>query len=259
MGPGDVSGGLVAAEAGIRFRRRVEEHRHFPHLVQHPGHHLWQAVPAVLSLYRHVDVKAAPRCVRQRLGGEVGAQAVALCDELHNGLEGHHVIRRSEGVGVFKVDLILARPLLVVGALGGNPHAGQGQADLPADVLPLVVGGDVHVPGSVIGDFGGLAVFVPFKQVKLLFRAKEKAEAPLFRPRYGVAEQGPGVAGEGPAVGVVDGAEHAHHLPVLRPPGQQHQGVRVGPEQQVRPGLVPEAGDGRGVEGDAVLEGTGQL
>ena len=39
-----------------------------------------------------------------------------------------------------------------------NAHAGQGQADLPADVLPLVVGGDVHIPGPVIGDFGGLTV-----------------------------------------------------------------------------------------------------
>ena len=42
--------------------------------LQHPGHHLGQIVPAVLSLYRHVDVEAAPRRIRQGLGGEVGAQ-----------------------------------------------------------------------------------------------------------------------------------------------------------------------------------------
>ena len=66
-------GGLVAAEAGVRFRHRVEKDGHIGHLVQYPGHHLGQAVPAVLRLHRHVDVEAAPRHAGQRLGGEAGA------------------------------------------------------------------------------------------------------------------------------------------------------------------------------------------
>ena len=75
----------------------------------------------------------------------------------------------------------------------------------------------------------------------------------------GLLEQGAGVALELPPVRVGDAGEHAHHLAVLRPPGQERQGLGVRVEQQVRPGLAVEAGDGRAVEGDAVFKGPGQL
>ena len=46
---------------------------------------------------------------------------------------------------------------------------------------------------------------------------------------------------------------------MLRTPGEEHQGVRVGTQQQVGSGLVPKAGDGGGVKGNAILKGPGEL
>ena len=204
-------------------------------------------------------MEAAARGLFQGLGGEIGVQPVALGNELHDGLEGHHIVRRSEGVGVAEVNFILARALLVVGALRKDAHLGQGEADLPADVLSLVIGGGVHIAGPVVGKAGGIAVFIPLEQVELLLRTEEEGVPLLPGPGRCIPQQGPGVALKGPPVGIDDGAEHAHHLAVLRPPGQEHQSLRVGAQQQVGAGLVPEARDGRGVESDAVFKGSGQL
>ena len=197
----------MPSEAGVGRLKGVEEQGHLLHLVQHPGHHGAQAVPAVRRLDGHVDVKAAPRRVRQRLGTEIGVQAVALRDELDDGLEGHHIVRRRHRVGVAEVDLVLAGTLLVVGALGENAHLGQGEADLPTDVLPLVVGGNVHVARPVIGDLGGFPVPVPLEQIEFLLRAEEKGIPLFLRLGRPIPQQGPvNVAGDQP-----HSLPHHHH------------------------------------------------
>ena len=48
-------------------------------------------------------------------------------------------------------------------------------------------------------------------------------------------------------------------LALLRTPGQHHDGVGLRVQKEVGVGLVPEACDGGGVDGDAVGEGPLQL
>ena len=109
----------------------------------------------------------APRLVGQGLRGEVGAQPVPVGHRADNGAEGDGVVGGGHRVGVAEIDLILAVPLLVVGAFRLNAHLLQHQADLPPDVLPLVRRGNVHVAGVVVGHLGGVAVLIGLEQVEL--------------------------------------------------------------------------------------------
>ena len=78
---------------------------------------------------------------------------------------------------------------------------------------------------------------------------------PVEGPAQGVA----GTALEGGAVEVEEVAEDAGHGDVVGMPGQELEGLRIGPGQDV--GLLDpaEAVDGRAVEGHALLEGVLEL
>ena len=80
-------------------------------------------------------------------------------------------------MGVAEIDLVLARTLLMVGAFRVDAHLLKGKADLPADIFPLVVRGDVHVAGPVIGELCRLAFFVQAEEVKFLLSAEEELES----------------------------------------------------------------------------------
>ena len=174
-------------------------------------------------------------------------------------MEGDGVVGSREGVRIPEVDLVLSRAALVVGALRTNAHPLQHQADLPADRFPPVIRRDVHVARTVIGDPGGLAVFVQTEQIELHLRAKCKAEALGLGGRRRPLQDAPRIPFKGPAVRIGDVAEHPHHLALLRPPRKldQRGGVRV--EQQIGADLAAEALHRRGVKGDPVGEGPLEL
>ena len=88
----------------------------------------------------HVGVHAGPGLAEDGLGHEGGVQAVFLGDGLDGQLEGHDVVGGAEGVGVFKVDLVLAAGALVVGGFDLKAHLLQRQADFPAGGFPVVEG-----------------------------------------------------------------------------------------------------------------------
>ena len=193
------------------------------------------------------------------LGGEVGVQAVADGHRPDGGGKEQGVVRRRHGIGIAEVDFILAGALLVVGAFRDNAHALQGQADLPADILPLVLRGHVHIARMVKGLSGGVAVGIGFKEVKFKFRPDLYGKTQLPGFPDGLAQQGPAVQGEGAAVGVADLAEHPHHLPPAGPPGQHRQGGGDGKQEQIRFRRVAEACHGRGIKGNALRKRTLQL
>ena len=147
----------------------------------------------------------------------------------------------------------------MVGALGLDSHLLQRDADLPADVLALVPGGDVHVAGAVVGDRGGLALLIGLEEIKLHFRPKGKAHAQGCGALHRLFQQRTGVCFQCRPVGVGDAAEHAHHLPVLAAPGEGGEGAGIGVKKEVGAHLAPEARNGRGVDGDALTEGTFQF
>ena len=147
----------------------------------------------------------------------------------------------------------------MVRAFRPDAHALQRQAGLPADILPLVCRGNVHVTGTVIGNFGGLAVLVQPEQIEFHLCSEGKGQSGLFGVLYRFFQQAPGVRADDGAVWLGHGAEHPHHPSMLRPPGQHTEGGRVRAQQQIRVDLPAEAGNGGAVDGDTVLEGPVQF
>ena len=187
---------------------------------QHSGKDLGHHISLIFADNREVDVHSVARLVCQRLGPEIGIQPVPGRHRIHSRPEGHCVICRSDRVRIAEINFILAGPLLMVGAFRPDAHALQRQADLPADILPLVCRGNVHVTGMVIGNFGRLAVLVPLEQIKLHLCSEGKGQPGLFCILYRFLQQTPGIRSDHGAVRLGHGAEHPHHPPMFRPPGQ---------------------------------------
>ena len=226
---------------------------------QHPGKDLGHHVPLILADSGEVDVHSVARLVCQRLWTEIGIQPVPGRHRIHRRPEGHGVICRSNRVRIAEINFVLAGALLMVRAFRPDAHAFQRQADLPADILPLVCRGNVHVTGTVIGNFGRLAVLVQPEQIEFHLRSEGKGQSGLFGVLYRFFQQAPGVRADDGAVWLGHGAEHPHHPSMLRPPGQHTEGGRVRAQQQIRVDLPAEAGNGGAVDGDTVLEGPVQF
>ena len=200
---------------------------------------------------------SVPRLSVQRLRGEIRREAVAVRRGPDHGLEGHGVVRGGEGVGKAEVDLVLARTLLVAGALRADPHLLQGQTDLPPDVLPPVLGRDVHVARPIVGDFRGPSVLVRAEEVKGLLQAEEEGEPRLLRFPCRRSEQAPGVRGMGRPVRLRHGRIHPHHPAVLRTPGKDRQRRGIGAQGQT--GFPFKTADGGGIKRNPPVEGPLQL
>ena len=142
----------------------------------------------------------------------------------------------------------------MVGAFRPDAHALQRQADLPADVLPLISRGNIHISGVVIGDAGGLAVLIPAEQVKLHLRAEGERQPRRLCILHSLFQQAPGIRLDDLTAGTADCAEHPHHAAMLRPPRKHAEGTGIGMQQQIGVNLAAEAGDGGAVNGDAIAE-----
>src|SRR5699024_1111921 len=69
----------------------------------------------------------------------------------------------------------------------------------------------------------------------------------------------PAVAPKGPAPGLLDVAEELHHPALGGAPGQDGQGGKVGPQDQVAFFHLHKTRHGAAVEADPVLQGLGQV
>ena len=248
-GPGHAAGRLIPRHQPlVGVDQGIGQGAEAPHMLQKardeligqrrqlPGVRL--IIKGVLPLpeQRHVHMHAAAGHAGDGLGHESGVKAVFLGQGLHRQLEGHDVVGGAEGVGIFKVDLVLPGGHLVVAGLDFKAHLLQAQADLPAGGLPVVQGAQVKVSGLVAGAGGGAAVLVGLEQEELQLRPGVEGEAHVLRLPDGLLEHVPGVAHEGRAVGIAHVADQPGHLPVLGPPGQHRKGVQVRP--QVLVGLL---------------------
>ena len=219
---------------------------------QDTGHKGIAAVPAVAALHGHIDVHAVARLPIDGFRGKVGVKAVAQGSGFHHGFEMHGIIGGGHGIGVAEIDLILPGPLLVMGALRLDAHVLQIQADFPADVLPLILRGHVHIAGMIEGFVGGISVFIGFEQVEFKLRAEADLAAQLACLPDRILQNGAAVHGEGPSIGMADVAEHLHHLAPAGPPGKHIQSGRNGMQKQIRPHWTSKARDGGGIKGNAV-------
>ena len=189
------------------------------------------------------------------LGHEGGVEAVGIGDLLHRLLEGDDIVRGGKGLGVLEVNLMLAGGALVVGGFDFKPQGLQGQADLPAGVVPVVDGAQVEVAGFVPGFGGGLAVLVDFKEEEFALRAHVKGVSHVGGPLEHPLQGAPGVPDEGGAVGVAHIAQKTGHLALLLVPRQDGEGIQIGVEVLVRLMDAGEPLDGAAVDGDLVVYG----
>ena len=186
----------------------------------------------------HGDAEAVARLLQQGLGREGGPQAVAGRHHLHHRAEGDHVVGAGQGGAGGEVDAVLPRPADVLGVLGLDAHLLQGQADVPAHVLPLVLGGLVQKAGAVEGGVRGLPLLPGAEQVKVVLRPEVHPQPPLSDVAHRVPQNLPAVLGEGLPVLCLQVAVEPGHPAVAGPPGQQGDGVRVGEQEQLPvPGL----------------------
>ncbi|MPM45438.1 hypothetical protein SDC9_92125 [bioreactor metagenome] len=202
----------------------------------------------------HVGVHARARLVGERLGHERRPYALAHRDLLHHHPEGHDVVGHRQGVGVAQVDLLLARPRLVVGELDRDAHLLEHGDRGPAEVGALRLGGVVEVAGVVDRRRLPAGLTLRLDQEELDLRVTVERVAHVRGPRQGALEH---IARVGPGrrpVGVADVTEHPGRPAGLLAPRQQLEGGRVGVGDHVGFIHAGEALDRRPVEADALVE-----
>ena len=203
-----------------------------------------------------MGVHAAAVLAEQRLGHERRVQAVLHRVLLDRDAIGHAVVGHLQGVLVAHVDLVLARPDLVVGVLGVDPELFERQHGLAPEIRPGVERREVEV-AALVEDLGRLRVAEV--EVLELGTDVEVVEAHVVRAAERAAEDVAGVALVRSALGRLDVAEHPRHALLLRSPGQHSEGARIGHRDHVRLLDRVEAGDRGAVEAHPALEGVGEL
>ena len=119
----------------------------------------------------------------------------------------------------------------------------------------MVQRAQVKVTGLIVCLGGGLALLVGLKEEELGLRPHvEGVIAHTLRLLQHLLQNAAGIAYKGGAVGIIDVADKAGHLAVLRPPGEYHKGIQVGIEVLV--GLIDphKTLDGGAVEHDLVVD-----
>ena len=225
---------------------------------QNPAHHIPHQLLSP-ALDGQIDVEAVAGPVGDGLGAEIGVQTVSGRNGFHHGAEGHRVVGCTKGIGIPEIDLVLPRALLVMAGLRADTHPLQGQTDLPADILAFVLGGNIHVAGMVIGNFNGFAVVIQPEQVELQLRTDGKHVTGPGRVLHRPLQNAAGIMDKQYSVLIRNGAVHPHHPAAFRPPGQHRQRGGVGMQEQIRMHLIPEPGNGGGIDGNAVFKGPFQL
>ena len=208
---------------------------------QNARDHLRHHVASVAAAGRDVDVHAVAGLAGQRLWREVGREAALHRDRVDHRAECQRVVRGGHRVGIAEVDLILPRTLFVVRTFRANPHLAERQADLPPDVLALVLRRNVHITCAVVGDAGRFAVLVPLEQIKFHLRAERKRNAALRRRIHCVLQDAPRVGCKRRPIRMQDVAEHPHHAPMIGPPWQHAERARVRLQKQIGVDLAAEA------------------
>ena len=174
-------------------------------------------------------------------------QAVLLRQRLDGEFEGHDVVGGAEGVGVLEVDLVLAGGHLVVGGLNLKAHLFQRHADLAAGALAVVERAQVKVAGLVGGLRGRRALLVRLEEEELALGADVEGIAHIRRALKFLFQHAARVAHKGRAVRVVYVADEARHPAVLRPPGEDGEGIQIGAQV-----LVALLNAGKVLDGTAV-------
>ena len=76
---------------------------------------------------------------------------MTLCDGLYCHFKSHDVVRCSQTLGVFQIDLMLSRRQLMVGCFHLDVHILQVQNNITAHIFSQVDGAYVKIAGILMG------------------------------------------------------------------------------------------------------------
>ena len=174
---------------------------------------------------------------KNRLGHKGGVEAIAGGNGFYHPLKGDGIVGGGQGIGIFKIDLVLALGHFVVGSLDFKTHFLKRFDDLPATVVAHILGVKGEIAGDIAGDGGRQALLVFFKEEKLRLSADVHGIAECFGFSEDPFEVHPGAAFKGLAVGLMDIADYPRSSDaILVAPGQEGKGVVIGLEVHI--GLV---------------------
>ena len=207
----------------------------------------------------HIDVHARAALAGDGLRHKGGVEAVALGDGLDCQLEGHHIVRRPEGLLIAEINLVLAGGHLMMAGLHGEAHLLQAQADLPAGGLALIQGAQIKIARPVTGLGGGHPTVVRLEEEELALGADIQSIAQVRRLALHPAQHLTGVAHKGGAVSVVHITQEPTHLASGGTPGVDGKAVQI--RVQVLVGLIDmdKALNGGSVDHHPAVHGLLQL
>jgi hypothetical protein len=169
----------------------------------------------------------------ERLGHERGPDALAQRHLTDHGAEGHDVVGGAQRIGVPQVDLLLARPALVVTELDRDAHRLEHRDRLAAEVRALALRGVVEVAAAVDRDRLCAGLGVVLEQVELDLGVGVEGEPLVGRGGQRPLEDEPRVGVRRGPVGHHDVAEHPGRARALAAPRQDLERRRVGLGQHV--------------------------
>ena len=219
--------------------------------------HALRIMEDVASVFeeRHIDMHTGTGNSKNRLWHKGRMQTAAMGHGLDRQLEGHDVIRGTQGIGILKIDLVLAGSHFMVAGLDLKAHVLQSQADLPAGDLSGIHGAQIKIAGLIVGLGSGFAVLIGTEQEELRLGAHiESVVAHIGGTLQYPLEHAAGIAHKGAAVRVMHIADEPRHLAVLAVPGKDDKGIQIG--IQVLVGLInaDKALDGGAVKHDLIVD-----
>ena len=216
-------------------------------------------IVTIAGLHRHVDVHAVARLVGEWLRREISPDAIRCRDGLHHPLEGGSIVRRCQRVGITEIDLVLPRAHLVMTRLRADAHVHEGEADVTADVLTVILRRDVHVGRLVLRNHRAVAVIVELENVELDLGAEVHVDATVGRLLDRLLQDPAAVLLEGLPIRILNVTEHPRHTAIDRTPRHDRHGRRIRTKEDVGTDIGPEAAHRTRIDADALTERALQL
>ena len=144
---------------------------------------------------------------------------------------------------------------LVMGSFDFKTHLLQRHADFTASAFAVIQRTKIEVTGFIAGFGSRATLFVRLEQEKLAFRADVEGISHIRCFLQNLLQHAAGISDKGGAVGIVYIADQARNPSVLRPPGQNGEGIQIRIQVLVALLNAGEAFDGAAVDHDLVVYG----
>ena len=146
-----------------------------------------------------------------------------------------------------------------MGCLRRDSHVQKSEADVAAKILALVIGTDGHIACLIDRHFRSLSLLILCKGIELKLRPDVHLKALFLRSPDCLLQKISGILLIRRSVRLVNITEHPADASVHRSPRHNGNRRRIRTKEQIRAKLLPEAGNGRAIDGDSLRKCSSQL